>query len=193
MELKEKNLFPPLQIWLKEKGYKVYTEVINPISQCSVDVLAIKENEIIAVELKMGLTDKVLHQANRNNLIAHKTYCGIPTNPKAINFNKCKRFGMGILKITGKVEILLESELFEPFRPDIYIIRFDLHEEGGEAGLPRLKGEGVTYEMVEKIREYQKNINPNAKWKEIYNNIPNHYSSAKSMAGSLRYYRNFYL
>jgi len=193
MELKEQKLFEPLRNYFKNRGYKVFTEVCNPVAgTCLIDVVCQNDNEVIAIEMKMSLSKTVIHQAYRTNLVADKTYVAIPTNPRKENYLRCQANGIGIIRVNSSVEILLEAKKNDIYEAFYLAERLKLYDEGVEAGLPNQKGIGVTYDLCEQINEYQKE-HPKAGWKEIYKNIPNHYSSYKSMASSLYHWRGFTL
>jgi hypothetical protein len=61
-----------------------------------------------------------------------------------------------------------------------------------EAGLPCQKGVSEGYHELLVIKEYVKN-HPDANWKEIFENVGNHYSSHTSLMGSMRQWRGFVL
>lgn len=195
--MKETELFNPIKDWLKAQSYKVYAEVSNPVAgTCLIDVVGVKDRLTIAIEMKLSLSKTVITQAYRARMVANKVYCAVPCDPKQKGIEECKKYGVGILKISDKVEILLEcpeenNHFFEQYSL-IKNRNFDTMEEGVEAGMPCEKGVGMTYDLCNAIREYQK-TNPNATWKEIYKNIDNHYSSPNSMASSLRHWRGFSL
>ncbi len=188
--MKEKDLFPPLKKWFNSRGYKVYSEVPNMGN--SIDVVADNGHAQIACEMKTALTKKVVNQANYGKIRTGIAYVVIPTIPRTKNIHYCRDRGIGILQILdNKCFILLEPKKEKPFPEDF---RFDFTgwSEGTESGNPCLKGEGITYAILEEIQKYLK-LHSKATWKEIYNNVTNHYSSHNSMANSMRKWRNFTL
>lgn len=196
MKKEEKDLFPPLKRWLKNDGYRVYSEMSNPVAgHCLIDCVAIKDDIVEAYEMKLSLTQYSIHQAYRSILVSDFSYVVISTNPKEKGINECKKFGIGIIQIKdNKASLILKAELnrfINSFRLKM-IGLCSMCEEGEEAGLPNRKGIGVTYDIVDKIKEY-KSINTKAGWKELWENIENHYSSPSSMASALNKWRGFSL
>src|SRR6476469_9424103 len=136
MELKERELFLPLKTYFKQMGYRVYTEV--PSFHRCIDVVAVKDVEFIAVEMKMGLTKAVVRQARYNDIAVHKSYVAIPTQPKQGNVAVCEKIGIGILRVSNNVVTeILPSKIFKPFRDPPF--DFTNWEEGVESGNPMLK------------------------------------------------------
>jgi len=188
MILREVELYEPLRQWLKTQGFRVLCEV------CNIDIIAIRGDEFWAIEMKMSLTKKVIRQAYSAKLRVDKAFVAIPTNPKSFNIEICRKSGIGIIRINnGICEMLLDGTSerywagYDKWRKII-----SNFEEGGVAGKPCLKGEGVTHDCLRRIKEYLE-IHPEAKWKEIYENVGTHYSSPQSLAGSMRTWLGFYL
>ena len=185
--LKEKDLFPPLKSWLKNNGYKVYAEVLNK------DVIAKKDDEFVGFELKMSCSKKGIQQAYNSMIFCGKAYIVISSKPKSQSVVECKKRGIGIIRINNILEILLEAKLFGHRRAiDFYLnqLDFDKMEEGEISGRPNMKGEGPAQELLKDIKIYLK-LHPKATWKEIYNNVQNHYSNYKSLANSMRSWQGF--
>jgi len=63
--------------------------------------------------------------------------------------------------------------------------RLDMTEPGGIAGKPTLKGEGPAQECYERVQKF-KQAQPKATWKEVFENVGNHYANPRSMAGAMR-------
>lgn len=91
---KETDLFEPIKKYFVKKGYKVEGEVKN----C--DIICLKNEEIIAIELKKRFNLKVLYQAMERKAFSNYVYIGIE-RPK--NFRKKEVKNM--LKILEKMEI----------------------------------------------------------------------------------------
>ena len=187
-KLKEKELYPPLKEWLNKQGYKAYTEVLN------MDVVAKRDNEFIGFELKMACSKTVIHQAYRTMTLCGRAYIVTPVKPRIGSIDECKKRGIGIMRITDSIDILLKAESWE-HRLIYYYFKigdFEKMEEGQISGTPNMKGEGIAQGVLKDIQEYLK-INPKATWKEIYNNVPNHYSNYKSLSNSMRSWQGFTL
>ena len=186
--LKEKELFPPLKEWLNNQGFKVYTEVSN------MDVVARKDNDYIGFELKMSCSKTVIHQAYRTKTICGKAYVVTPVMPRKESFAQCQKYGVGIIRINGSIEILSEAQAWDHRLIEHYLKpeHWEQMTEGDISGTPNLKGEGPAQCLLKDIKKYLE-LNPKAGWEQIYNNVPNHYSNFRSLANSMRSWQGFSL
>lgn len=203
---KEKDLFPPLKKSFKADGFAVYAEVPN--LQRGVDFVAVKEGEHVAVEMKLSFNKEVVHQASGNHMSFHKTYVAYPVLEPVLfhqddtfwNLREsirervafCIYRGIGILQVlpSGLIFEALESKTIKPWRE----FDFSQYEESedDEAGLPCQKGVSEGYMELKAIKAYVIE-NPDANWKEIFENVQNHYSSPSSLSGSMSQWRGFSL
>ena len=191
MKLKENKLAAPTAQWLESQGYTVYSEVSSPYSGASIDIVGINNNEkIVAVELKMCLTKEVICQAKSHYRFAQKTFVCVVSTPISTSIGLCKKYNIGVLSVTNnKVVCLLDPNNYNAK----LIERLKNMIPGYEhAGKPCLKGIGPAQEVLKRIKEYLVK-HPEAKWKELYNNIPNHYASYGSMQSSMRTWNKFTL
>lgn len=189
-QLQEEKLFPPLKKYFNDLDHKVYTEVAWGSSRIA-DIITEKDGQFFAVEMKMTLSCKVVQQAYLNTLCSHYSYVAVPTKPKNSGIENCKSKGLGILIVKdGVVERLVESKLHDPNKH--WIPDFTNWEEGVSAGTPNLKGQGPTYEVLDRIKQYVRQ-HPKASWKEIYMNVLNHYSSHHNLCSSMSRWRGFNL
>jgi hypothetical protein len=205
----EKDLFPPLKKSYKEQGYKVFPEVPGHYSGMrSIDFVAVKGDEQIAVEMKLSFNWKVIYQAHYNKIDFGKSYIAFPvkrpkifgttdkkyqpTNKDYEKFDRCVSEGIGILEVLpdGTIFEALEGIYEKPYKP--YSFEGFIENDDDEAGLPYQKGVSAGYYELKQIESYVIN-NPNAKWKDIYENVSNHYSSPQSMAGAMSQWRGFNL
>jgi hypothetical protein len=187
-KLKEVNLFPPLRNWLKNNGCKVFTEIYG----C--DVVSYKDGEFVGYELKMACNDKVIRQAYCHIVSFGKCFAVVPVNPRKESIEKCKKFGVGIIKINNNeiIEILPAKKL--DWEPNVIKRKVDITKwhEGEEAGRPNMKGEGPGQTCLISIKEYLK-THPDADWKEIYKNVSNHYCNFRSLQNSMYIHQGFSL
>ncbi len=186
-QLREYKLSDPVREYFEKQGYKVYIEI--PIAGACIDMVARKGNFLIAIELKMSLTKQLIHTCYTNQICCNLSYAVIPTEPSIKNKELCKRHNIGIIKITNEIEIILEadSRRFKPFKPEYD--RMLKYCSGvsweGVGGLPQLKGIGPAIECAKRVKEYLIS-HPAAKWREIFDNVNNHYYNYKSMQSALR-------
>jgi hypothetical protein len=102
-EIKEEDLYAPVKEYFESLGYKVNGEVKN----C--DVTAIKEEQLIIVELKKNLTVALLSQAVDRQRTADLVYVAIPKPKKFIINSKWKdtlhllrRLELGLIFVSFK-------------------------------------------------------------------------------------------
>lgn len=72
--MKEEDLYEPVKNYLLGQGYKVNSEVKN----C--DITAVKDNELIIIELKMRFSLSLVYQAVNRKDITDSVYVAIPLN-----------------------------------------------------------------------------------------------------------------
>ena len=191
----ECDLSKPVSDWLKSMGYMVYTEVPLPHSASHIDIVGRKDKDIICVELKTYLSDKVIKQTFRTSIVTSKVYAAVSRRPR--NVDKARERGIGVLFVEYStlylgyiVNPLIEppntGQLHEPHESAIARIHtyLDHMVVGGVGGKPNLKGVGPAKECGRRVIEYLK-THPNAKWRDIYKDVPNHYASAVSMYGAM--------
>lgn len=183
----EADLSKPISDWLTYMGYTVYVEVPNYHSAGCIDIVGRKDQDLICVELKTSLNDNVLRQTYRSNMVTHMVYAAVARKPQPSRLLKAKERGIGVILVKEGLRVLLEpsntNDLFEPAVERIHQYLNHM-QSGGIGGKPCLKGVGPAKECGRRVIEYLKE-HPNAKWKEIYQNVPNHYVSASSMYGAM--------
>ncbi len=186
-QLREYKLSDPVREYFENRDYKVYTEI--PIAGSQIDIIAIKNDFIIAVELKTSLTRQLIHQCIRHQKDCDIIYTAVPVNPSSENIRLCKKCSIGIIKVLDKVEIVLEAKqhnLTSEFKHTRMLNFCDtIIVNKGVGGLPTIKGKGPRIECIKRVKEYLFN-NPCADWKELFKNVHNHYYNYKSMQSALR-------
>ena len=109
-KIKESDLYQPIKEYLDSLGYDTKGEV----KDC--DITAIKDDELIVVELKKGFTIELLYQAIERQKIADSVYVAIPLpkrgykNPHYKDMvTLCKRLEIGLILVgfttNGKAQI----------------------------------------------------------------------------------------
>jgi hypothetical protein len=120
--LKETDLYLPIKEYLLDQGYKVNGEVLN----C--DVTAIKDDELIVIELKKTLNLSLITQAVNRQKYADSVYVAV-AEPKDNKYSKTwkaalhllKRLEIGLITISflksGKrINIIFHPEEYKPKR-----------------------------------------------------------------------------
>ncbi len=186
--------------WLEGMGYTMYSEVSPPYASGTlIDLVGVKGEYIIAVELKMSLTKCLIIQANTHCLFAHETYVAVASKPRKASVERCQRkhINLGVIQMKDNIIYILHRPHIrrKPFaRYNIrFIERLKKCTPGySEAGKPTLAGTGPNKAVFELIKEYLQ-THPLANWKELYREVPNHYSSYGSMQTSIRIRQGFTL
>lgn len=203
---KEADLYPIIKKSFKNDGYSVFAEVA--CNYRGVDLVAVKGDEHIAVELKKSFNDHVLRQATWDANYFDKVYVAFPVR-KAILFHSddvywglresvrdrydyCLKRGVGIIQVlpSGMVYEALEPTQQRTIRKLDLKHYIDADDDVG--GVPYQKGVSEGYHELESIKKYVI-AHPDASWREIYENVPNHYSSHTSLSSSMSQWRGFYL
>ena len=188
MNLPESEMSLPVMTWLDGLGYVPYAEVPN-YDTC-IDIVAMREPgpDLIAVEMKTGLTKQVIRQAYVAQLVAERVYCAVLSKPKDAGLAKCADLGIGVLRIVeGVVEVLGESaskKAISPGAAERVVEQLRGRVPGGVAGRPNLKGDGPAQDCGRRVQAWRAE-HPTATWREIYEHVENHYSSMVSMRGAL--------
>ena len=112
--MKESDLYVSLEAYFLKKGYNVQGEV------CDCDLVAVKRDEIIIVELKKSFNVKLLYQAVRRLPITEKVYVAVfkPVARQKMSYwqmlkSLCRRLSIGLFVIDGnEVKLLVEPGAF---------------------------------------------------------------------------------
>ena len=184
----EARLFCTLRDWFRLLGFQVYSEVPSGISG-PIDLVAVQNSNIVVVELKMALTQKVLHQASLLKELTSSVYCGIGTKPQQRSIVKCTRIGVGIISIQEDTNTVLEPKPecgpgISESRREVFLRHLEDHPEGGLGGLPMLEGSGPAQKVRKRVVAY-KETHPGITWDELYDNVKSHYTSSKSMCSAM--------
>ncbi|MFP5108327.1 DUF2161 domain-containing phosphodiesterase [Neobacillus sp. C211] len=117
-KLQEIDLYKPIQTYFLREGYEVYGEV----KDC--DIVAVKDEELVVIELKLTLSVDLLIQAAKRQRITDKVYVAIPKPKHRLNSKrwteKChliRRLELGLIVVSspgkrGRSEIIFEPTPF---------------------------------------------------------------------------------
>ena len=117
-KLQEIDLYKPIQTYFLREGYEVYGEV----KDC--DIVAVKDEELVVIELKLTLSVDLLIQAAKRQRITDKVYVAIPKPKHRLNSKrwteKChliRRLELGLIVVSspgkrGRAEIIFEPTPF---------------------------------------------------------------------------------
>jgi hypothetical protein len=117
-KVQEIDLYKPIQTYFVREGYEVYGEV----KDC--DMVAVKDEELVIIELKLNLTVDLLIQAAKRQRVTDKVYVAIPKPKHRLNSkrwtDKChliRRLELGLIVVSspgtrGKAEIVIHPTPF---------------------------------------------------------------------------------
>lgn len=187
-QLREAKLYKPMKEWFVQQGYEVRAEY--PCFNRNYDAIAVKDDIVIAIELKMALTKKLFHQLKYTGF-ADYCYGVVATRPRKSSqtFKLFIERGFGVISIKNN-EV---TEIIKPIKINTYYSGRHRHaieyvkqtKDIGVGGRPQLKGIGPAQNVWKLIIKYRSKY-PNASWRELYSNIPNHYCDFHSMQNAMR-------
>lgn len=103
VKLYEVDLYEPIKTFFTEQGYDVYGEV----NDC--DVVAIKEEELVIIELKLRLNLDLVMQATKRQRLTDQVYVAIPKPNYSLRSQKwrdicylMRRLEVGLLVVSFK-------------------------------------------------------------------------------------------
>lgn len=206
-EMREAALFAPVKAELEARGYTVYAEVPWPLRPASIDVVALAEGRWpVIVELKMGFTRRLLEQCSLALLATPYVYAAAPTMPRGSFLAWAEKIGIGVARVfSDGVEVLGKPKIGRgrwphPSRVRNYrsrrvpsyrsrIVKACVESNGyyqsKVGGVPNHKGTGPAQSVWRAVRAYRTE-HPAASWRELYEEIPNHYAHMESMRGAMR-------
>jgi len=118
-KLQEMDLYKPIQTFFVKEGYEVYGEV----KDC--DMVAVKDEELVVIELKLTLSVDLLIQAAKRQRITDQVYIAIPKPKHRLNSrrwaDKCRlirRLELGLILVSNpstraKAEIVFHPSTFD--------------------------------------------------------------------------------
>ncbi|MCB1246229.1 MAG: hypothetical protein KDB69_03070 [Acidimicrobiia bacterium] len=114
---RETDLYAPIKAFLESQGFEVKAEI------GAADVVGLRGEEVVVVELKLGFSLVLLHQAVRRQQVTDLVYVAVPrwsgrSGWKSFrsNVGLCKRLGVGVITVDDMGEVRVHSDP-KPFRP----------------------------------------------------------------------------
>jgi len=189
MEYPEAALFSVLADCLSERGFTIYSEV--PCYSSPLDLVAVKPGWLypVIVELKTSFTEKLLRQAMLAQLSSAAVFACAGTKPGKRALEMSNSQGLGLMSIrNGRVHLVTRpmTRRRGVYQPMVDRLKetLSLMEPGGIGGVPTMKGVGPGVDVFFAVKEYR-GLHPRARWKEIFEAVPNHYGTARSLAQSM--------
>lgn len=145
----EKDLYKPISDYLKNQGYEVHSEVKN----C--DVIGVKGEEIVIIELKKNINLKLLIQATKRQKVTDGVYIAIP-EPKGFKRSRhwkdicdlLKRLELGLIMVSF---LKTRTEAKIVFHPSIYSRRKSNKLKGSI--IREINGRSGSYNIGGSVRE----------------------------------------
>ncbi len=114
--MKETELYQPVKELLEKQGYEIKAEVKD------VDIAAMKNGNLLIVELKTSINLKLLIQAAKRQRMTDLVYAAVPRPSFKKRFNKgfedrkylLKRLGIGLILVAMDADIPYAAVDFEP-------------------------------------------------------------------------------
>lgn len=113
-QLRESDMLLPVLRLFPKKRFRRYVEV--PLGRKRIDLICVrkgKEDEVVAIELKIGDWRKALWQATHNLQIAERTYVALWhkfVHRAEKNRELLERYGVGLISVRARsAEIVFES------------------------------------------------------------------------------------
>lgn len=194
-QLHEVGLSGPVSDWLRARGYVVYAEVpdgggaIDLVGHIAGDTAHPDRPRLVAVELKMCLSRRLLYQAARALLACDEVYVAVASQPRSASLVRCGRFGIGVLVVRDgtvrKLRPAMGGGGKSPHRQQRIIDRLNRRDPGGVAGMPVLKGVRPRHDVARRVADYVRH-HPDATWSEIFEKVRNHYAHTRSMRSAMR-------
>lgn len=144
-KIQEADLYKPIQHYFTREGYDVYGEV----KDC--DIAAVKDDELIVVELKLNLSIELLMQATKRQRLTDQVYIAIPKpryNKRSKRWSdlchliKRLELGLIIVSFTGnrkRMEII--------FHPTTYSKQRKQQKWKRDSVLKEIKGRSADYNI----------------------------------------------
>ncbi|WP_314733328.1 DUF2161 family putative PD-(D/E)XK-type phosphodiesterase [Anaerobacillus sp. CMMVII] len=140
----EVDLYRPIQSYFQKLGFQVYGEV----NDC--DIVAVKDDEVIVIELKLSLTIELLIQATNRQRLTDQVYIAIP-KPKyklrskrwADLCNLLKRLELGLILVSFSGKRKSAEVMFQPEQSQ----RIRVNKRKRQALLTEINGRSADYNV----------------------------------------------
>lgn len=197
--MKETELYLPVKRFLEEELHlEVFPEVNLSYMYRTIDIVGIRGNTTVSVELKNSLNTKVIYQAKKNKHFANYSFVAIPASKlgRKEGIHICGEFGIGIIEVTfykefSSAHIASYPDKNRPFHKNILLEKCtqELKEfnkkngvEAGQNGGGYATEYKLTMDKVENELKYGGPI----EFKELLKKVTHHYSNDYSLLTSIR-------
>ena len=155
--MREVDLYPPLKHFLIQQGFEVKGEVHH----C--DVIAVRDERVVAIELKVSINLTILLQAVDRLNITDTVYIGVPKGIAPLRKQRTRiikllrMLGLGLMVIdptagSGAVDVLCDPSAYKPRRVKRKTSRL-LGEFMQRVGDPNAGGSNVRHGIMTAYRQ----------------------------------------
>lgn len=111
--MRETDLYPPIRDYLEANGYTVRSEVLH----C--DITAVKDDDLIIIELKKSANISLLIQATKRQMISDSVYVAVPKpKPRRAHWQGVKRIlrrlELGLITVNLRARKRQVEVVFDP-------------------------------------------------------------------------------
>jgi hypothetical protein len=171
---------------LRADGWSLACEVL--LNARAIDAAGLRDGKVIALEAKVLFNQKLRRQLYLSRRVADFVLAVVGTTPRGDGISWCikQRVGLWIVN-DGELTELVAYHQQKPnkLHRQNLIDRIQRWDQAVSGGLPNLRGVGIAQDVQRRVDEYRM-THPTATWKEIFANVPCHYSNYKNLYSSLR-------
>lgn len=183
--------------YFENLSYKVYQEVKTPYGAIC-DIIAVKDNITICIEVKTSFNFDVLEQAFNNKNFCNYSYIAVPIAKKRTFQRKvAKDYNIGVLELSKKKKYTYESikiddyYIYESITPLLNIKpkrkpklnNFHLLNEAGSKTERMTSFKYFINQIIDLLRKQEK-----LSYKEIYESLDKHYANINSFKSAIKKY-----
>lgn len=190
--MKEADLVDRAVAWLEKQGWEIRCEVYILRVGRPVDICGVRGDQVLMAEAKTGFTKPLKCQLASLSGSAHVVYAVIPDKKavvqRGIEFMRLPYMeGTGLIAVRedGCDEIVVPQDRCFIRKMEDVRDRILRYPKGVRGGAPNMKGVGPQKDVERAISAYRLQ-HPEATWKELFANVPNHYEKWQHMYSALR-------
>lgn len=177
--------------FLEAQGWEIRCEVYNLYLGRNVDISGVRDGQVLLAEAKKGFTKSLRAQAMGLGFRCNAAYIVIPDHPgsvaRAVEFVSLPAAqGVGILAVgAGIREVVIPEDHCRMGNLEKVAARILRYPKGVRGGEPNRRGVGPRQAVIKAVAAYRAE-HPKATWKELFENVHNHYEKWQHMYSSLR-------
>ena len=186
MNLREAPICARAVAKLRAEGWRLACEVL--LNARAIDAAGLRDGKVIALEAKVWFNQKLRRQLYLRRRVADFVLAVVGTRPRGEAMTWCIKQKVGLWLVNdGEVTELVGYHQQKPnkLHRQNLIDRINRWDQSVSGGLPNLRGVGIAQDVQRRVDEYRM-THPTATWKEIFANVPCHYTNYKNLYSALR-------